>query len=90
LEEAFSKIIGRRERDRWRNRRKEKNGGVSRGEAGRGRNRISIERDKKATGIDGIVEEAWFYSDGQIREKFKELLKRIWKGTVFRKNGGKE
>jgi len=37
-------------------------------------------KKKKMTGIDGIVEEAWFYSDGQIREGLKELLKRMWKG----------
>jgi len=30
-----------------------------------------------------IVREAWFYHDGQIRERFKELLKRIWKGDGF-------
>jgi len=38
-------------------------------------------KKKKATGVDGIVEEAWFYS--QIRERFKELPKRIWKGESF-------
>jgi len=32
---------------------------------------------KKATGVDGIIGEACFYSVEQIRERFKELFKRI-------------
>jgi len=35
---------------------------------------------KKATGVDG---EAWLYSNGRIKERLKDLLKRIWKGEGF-------
>jgi len=38
---------------------------------------------KKPIGIDDIVGKAWFYGDGQIRERFKELLKRIWNREGF-------
>jgi len=44
---------------------------------------LSKVKKEKATVVHGIVREAWFYSDGQIRERLKELLKRIWKGESF-------
>jgi len=39
----------------------------------------------KATEIDGIIEKAWLYSSGWIRERLKDLLKRIWKEEGFPK-----
>jgi len=47
LGELFSRIIGRRKRDKSGDRRKEKNGGGSRGKAERRRNRNLIKEDKK-------------------------------------------
>jgi len=38
---------------------------------------------KKATGVDDIGGEAWLYSNGRIKERLKDLLKRIWKGEGF-------
>jgi len=40
-------------------------------------------KKKKAIGIDGIVGEAWLYSNGRIKERLKDLLKRIWKEESF-------
>lgn len=37
----------------------------------------------KAAGKDGIGNEAWLFSDGQIRAKLKEVLKRVWRGKGF-------
>lgn len=31
-------------------------------------------------GIDGIVGEAWMYSNGKMREKLKEVIRRVWRG----------
>lgn len=33
--------------------------------------------------MDGIESEAWIYSEGQIKKKLKELLKRVWRGEEF-------
>jgi len=46
---------------------------------------IQLKKIKKkiASGIDGIVGEIWLYSNGQIRERLKDLFKRIWKGEDF-------
>jgi len=38
---------------------------------------------KKATGVDDIGGEAWLYSNGRIKERLKDLLKKIWKGEGF-------
>jgi len=38
---------------------------------------------KKATGVDDIGGEAWLYSNGRIKERLKDLLKRIWKREGF-------
>lgn len=38
---------------------------------------------KKAAGADGIAGEAWIYSKGEIREKLKEVIWRVWKGKGF-------
>jgi len=38
---------------------------------------------KKATGVDDIEGEAWLYSNGRIKGRLKNLLKRIWKGEDF-------
>jgi len=38
---------------------------------------------KKATEIDDIAGEAWLYSNGRIKDRLKDLLKRIWKGEGF-------
>jgi len=32
---------------------------------------------KKTTGVDDIAGETWLYSNGRIKEKLKDLLKRI-------------
>jgi len=47
---------------------------------------------KKAIGIDDIGKEAWLYSNGRIKERLKDLLKRIRKGenTGFRFPGRME
>lgn len=37
----------------------------------------------KAAGKDGIGNEAWVYSDGQIKAMLKEVLKRVWRGEGF-------
>jgi len=29
--------------------------------------------------VDGIENEAWLYSGGQMRKKLKELMKRVWR-----------
>jgi len=47
LGEVFSRIIGRRERDMEENKKKEKNGGGSKGGIEKGRNIIPIKEDKK-------------------------------------------
>jgi len=38
---------------------------------------------KKARGVDDIAGEAWLYSNGRIKKRLKDLLKRIWKGEGF-------
>jgi len=38
---------------------------------------------KKATGVDDNAGEAWLYSNGWIKERLKNLIKRIWKGEGF-------
>lgn len=38
---------------------------------------------KKAAGADGIAREAWIYSKGEIREKLKEVIGRVWKRKGF-------
>lgn len=38
---------------------------------------------RKAAGADEIAEEAWLYSEGKLREKLKEILRRVWKGEGF-------
>lgn len=35
---------------------------------------------KKAAGMDGVTNEAWLYSEGKIRTKLKELIRRVWRG----------
>lgn len=39
-------------------------------------------KKKKAAGIDGLSNKVWLFSDGRIREKLKEILKKVWKGEV--------
>ncbi|XP_077270175.1 uncharacterized protein LOC143901623 [Temnothorax americanus] len=38
---------------------------------------------KKAAGVDGIVGEAWKFSNGRIKGKLKEILKKVWRGEGF-------
>jgi len=75
------------EGEKGRKQEKKKNGERSREELGEEKIEFQLKKIKK--GIDDIIGEAWFYSDGQIRERFKELLKRYGKKRIFRKNGGK-
>lgn len=37
-------------------------------------------KKSKAAGSDGIANEAWIYSQGGIRTKLNELIKRVWRG----------
>ena len=37
----------------------------------------------KAGGSDGLSNEVWFYSSGETRRKFREVVKRVWKEEGF-------
>ena len=37
----------------------------------------------KAGGSDGLSNEVWFYSSRETRRKFREVVKRVWKGEGF-------
>lgn len=39
-------------------------------------------KKKKAAGIDRLSNKVWLFNDGRIREKLKEILKKVWKGEV--------
>lgn len=38
---------------------------------------------RKVAGIDGIAGEVWMFSEGQIREKLREILKKVWSEEGF-------
>jgi len=43
---------------------------------------VNLKR-RKAVGVDGIENEAWIYSEGQLRKKLKEMLRRVWRREGF-------
>jgi len=44
-------------------------------------------RKKKATGVDGIVGEAWLYSNDRLEKDSRIYSREYGKEKVFRKNG---
>lgn len=37
----------------------------------------------KAAGQDGVKNEAWMYSQGEVRERLKEIIKKVYRGEGF-------